>query len=210
MFLGSAGQAGGVQSIARALLKRIKRKMHGAVQQRDAADEGRLEAGGSIIVGNKVIVNHGEVVRPSQLIASVRQTTGVGEERDVNGRRRTEPMDDRARRYPGRLAHHQHVHGALQSHPLVWPAPPDAGTTSGPELWDASLFSEACGCSAIDASFRSRLSGRSPVRSCPLRVRGLTQSGESRRGVGVTIPRWRDALLGCTRRAQSAKGAPRG
>jgi hypothetical protein len=41
-----------------------------ATQQRDAADEGRLEASGSIIVGG-VIVNEGKVVRPSQLIASV-------------------------------------------------------------------------------------------------------------------------------------------
>ncbi len=44
--------------------------MGGAVQQRDAADEGRLEASGSIMVG-PVIVNEGKVVRPSQLIASV-------------------------------------------------------------------------------------------------------------------------------------------
>jgi hypothetical protein len=44
-----------------------------AAEQRDAADEGRLEASGSIIVG-KVIVNQGKVVRPSQLIASVRRT----------------------------------------------------------------------------------------------------------------------------------------
>ncbi len=43
-----------------------------AAEQRDAADEGRLEPGGSIIVG-KVIVNQGKVVRPSQLIASVRR-----------------------------------------------------------------------------------------------------------------------------------------
>ena len=50
--------------------------MIGAVEQRDAADEGRLEQGGSIILG-KVIVNEGKVVRPSQLIASVR-ATGVG------------------------------------------------------------------------------------------------------------------------------------
>jgi hypothetical protein len=48
-----------------------------AVQQRDAADEGRLEPCGSIIVG-RIIVNHGEVVRPSQLIASVRRTWGDG------------------------------------------------------------------------------------------------------------------------------------
>jgi hypothetical protein len=42
-------------------------------EQRDGADEGRLEAYGSIVVGS-VIVNHGEVVRPSQLIASVGRT----------------------------------------------------------------------------------------------------------------------------------------
>jgi hypothetical protein len=42
----------------------------GAIEQRDAADEGRLEAYGSILVG-PVIVNHLAVVRPSQLIASV-------------------------------------------------------------------------------------------------------------------------------------------
>ncbi len=47
--------------------------MRGATQQRDAADEGRLELSGNIIIGT-VIVNQGEVVRPSQLIASVRQT----------------------------------------------------------------------------------------------------------------------------------------
>ncbi len=47
--------------------------MSGAAQQRDAADEGRLEASGSIIVGT-VIVDQGKVVRPSQLIASVRRT----------------------------------------------------------------------------------------------------------------------------------------
>ena len=44
-----------------------------AAEQRDAADEGRLEASGSITVGS-VIVSEGKVVRPSQLIASVRQT----------------------------------------------------------------------------------------------------------------------------------------
>jgi hypothetical protein len=43
-----------------------------AAQQRDAADEGRLEPCGSTMVGT-VIVNQGEVVRPSQLIASVRR-----------------------------------------------------------------------------------------------------------------------------------------
>jgi hypothetical protein len=49
------------------------RGMGGAIQQRDAADEGRLDTRGSIIVG-KVIVNQGTVVRPSQLIASVGRT----------------------------------------------------------------------------------------------------------------------------------------
>jgi hypothetical protein len=46
----------------------------GGAEQRDAADEGRLDACGSITVGNEVIVNEGEIVRPSQLIASVRWT----------------------------------------------------------------------------------------------------------------------------------------
>jgi hypothetical protein len=49
--------------------------MCGVVEQRDAADEGRLEAYGSIMVG-RVIVDEGEVVRPSQLIASVGWTCG--------------------------------------------------------------------------------------------------------------------------------------
>ena len=49
--------------------------MEGAVQQRDAADEGRLEASGSIVVGS-VIVYEGTVVRPSQLIASVLLLSG--------------------------------------------------------------------------------------------------------------------------------------
>ena len=38
-----------------------------AAEQRDAADEGRVQASGSITVGT-VIVQEGEVVRPSQLI----------------------------------------------------------------------------------------------------------------------------------------------
>jgi hypothetical protein len=45
-----------------------------AVEQRDAADEGRLEPCGSTIVGNEVIVNEDAVVRPSQLIATVMRT----------------------------------------------------------------------------------------------------------------------------------------
>jgi hypothetical protein len=44
-----------------------------AAEQRDAADEGRLEPCGSIIVGT-AIVKQSKVVRPSQLIASVRRT----------------------------------------------------------------------------------------------------------------------------------------
>jgi hypothetical protein len=44
-----------------------------ATQQRDAADEGRLETNGSTMVGT-VIENEGKVVRPSQLIASVLRT----------------------------------------------------------------------------------------------------------------------------------------
>jgi hypothetical protein len=39
---------------------------------------GRLDACGSIIVGNEAIVNEGKVVRPSQLIASVRRTRREG------------------------------------------------------------------------------------------------------------------------------------
>jgi hypothetical protein len=48
-------------------------KREPAVEQRDAADEGRLDACGTIMVG-PVIVKQGKVVRPSQLIASVRRT----------------------------------------------------------------------------------------------------------------------------------------
>ena len=51
--------------------------MSGAVEQRDAADEGRLEASGGAMVG-PVIVDQGKVVRPSQLIASVGLTVGGG------------------------------------------------------------------------------------------------------------------------------------
>jgi hypothetical protein len=54
----------------------IVRGVDEATQQRDAADEGRLEASGSIIVGEN-IVNEGRVVRPSQLIASVRRTRRI-------------------------------------------------------------------------------------------------------------------------------------
>jgi hypothetical protein len=54
----------------------------GGVEQRDAADEGRLEACENTIVGNKAVVNQGEVVRPSQLIASVRQTIEEGSQAD--------------------------------------------------------------------------------------------------------------------------------
>jgi hypothetical protein len=51
----------------------LKRTMTGAVQQADEADEGRSEASGSTMLG-KTIVNVGKVVRPSQLIRSVRRT----------------------------------------------------------------------------------------------------------------------------------------
>jgi hypothetical protein len=46
---------------------------HEAVEQRDAAVEGRLEPCGSTIIG-ALIVNQDKVVRPPQLIASVRRT----------------------------------------------------------------------------------------------------------------------------------------
>ncbi len=49
--------------------------MTGAAEQRDAADEGRFEACGRVVLGT-VIVSEGEVVRPSQLIASVGLTEG--------------------------------------------------------------------------------------------------------------------------------------
>ncbi len=48
--------------------------VHDGAEQRDAADEGRLEACGSAMVGT-VIVDEGKVVRPSQLIASVGPTS---------------------------------------------------------------------------------------------------------------------------------------
>jgi hypothetical protein len=44
--------------------------MTDGVEQRDAADEGWLEPGGSTLVCT-VIVSEGKVVHPSQLIASV-------------------------------------------------------------------------------------------------------------------------------------------
>jgi hypothetical protein len=51
-----------------------------AVEQGDAADEARLEAGGSIIIGafrgQAVIVDESKVVRASQLISSVVRTNG--------------------------------------------------------------------------------------------------------------------------------------
>jgi hypothetical protein len=70
-----------------------------AAEQRDAADEGRLEASGSTMVGT-VIVNQGGVVRPSQLIASVRQTTEDGRRRDEYDQRMPAdgPVADRVRR----------------------------------------------------------------------------------------------------------------
>ena len=56
--------------------------MSGAAEQRDAADEGRLEPCGSAIIG-ALIVTEGEVVRPSQLIASVIRTH-TGESKGSN------------------------------------------------------------------------------------------------------------------------------
>ena len=53
--------------------------MNDAAEQADAADEGRLGASGSAMFGS-VIVNQGEVVRPSQLIASVLRTPGGSRE----------------------------------------------------------------------------------------------------------------------------------
>jgi hypothetical protein len=48
-----------------------------AAEQADAADEGRLEASGSIMVGS-VTADQGKVVRPSQLIRSVGRTVPRG------------------------------------------------------------------------------------------------------------------------------------
>jgi hypothetical protein len=55
-------------------------------EQRDAADEGRLEPCGGMVVG-RVIVNEGKVVRPSQLIASVLRTKRCSSE--AIGRKKT-------------------------------------------------------------------------------------------------------------------------
>ena len=54
-----------------------------AVEQADAADEGRLEARRGIMVG-PVTADQGKVVRPSQLIRSVGRTVPV----KPDGRRR--------------------------------------------------------------------------------------------------------------------------
>jgi hypothetical protein len=74
-----------------------------AAEQADAADEGRLEAGGSIMVGlfrgAAVIVHQGKVVRPSQLIRSVlwtlaeraKEEAGGGASRGVHVRPRRHP-----------------------------------------------------------------------------------------------------------------------
>jgi hypothetical protein len=72
----------GNYSRTRRYVSSCEQSREGDVEQRDAADEGRLEPYGSIIVGNKVIVNQGEVVRPSQLIASVRRTRCGSVEKD--------------------------------------------------------------------------------------------------------------------------------
>jgi len=54
--------------------------MLGATEQRDEADGGRVEAKRSMVGvschGVAATKNHGAVVRPSQLIASVRPTRG--------------------------------------------------------------------------------------------------------------------------------------
>jgi hypothetical protein len=50
-----------------------------AAEQRDAADEGWLDARGSAIVGSAIVLE-GKVVRPSQLIASVGWTREEEEE----------------------------------------------------------------------------------------------------------------------------------
>ena len=47
--------------------------MGGAAQQRNAADEGRLEPCGTTMIG-WIIVSEGKVEHPSQLIARVRRT----------------------------------------------------------------------------------------------------------------------------------------
>jgi hypothetical protein len=57
------------------------RGVDGAIQQADAADEARLEASGSTMVGQN-IMDGGKVVHASQLIRSVRQTTEDGRRRD--------------------------------------------------------------------------------------------------------------------------------
>jgi hypothetical protein len=60
--------------------------MEGAAEQRDAADEARLEPCAGILIG-ALIVDQGKVVRPSQLIASVLgDSSGLGGgERDAHG-----------------------------------------------------------------------------------------------------------------------------
>jgi hypothetical protein len=55
--------------------QRRPREGERTVEQRDAADEGRLDACGSSIFGNEVIVSGARSVRPSQLIASVGPTS---------------------------------------------------------------------------------------------------------------------------------------
>jgi hypothetical protein len=84
MQLGLSADVGGYHSTPAYHVAALRTAWHGtaraprvgdqAAEQRDAADEGRLDACGSILVGNEAIVNQGKVVRPSQLIASVGQT----------------------------------------------------------------------------------------------------------------------------------------
>jgi hypothetical protein len=57
----------------RAMVRRVDE----AIEQRDAADEGRLEQRGGTMIGT-LIVDVGKIVRPSQLIASVRPLRARG------------------------------------------------------------------------------------------------------------------------------------
>ena len=63
----------------------------GAVEQRDEADEGRVEAERGMVRasrhGSTATKDHGGVVRPSQLIASVRQARAGGEHEERPGAR---------------------------------------------------------------------------------------------------------------------------
>jgi len=83
---------------------------HGAAEQRDEADEGRAEAGRGMVEvschGVAATKHHGAVVRPSQLIASVRWTNVAedGGARGTSAKRPNQPAEEslRIRTYPGR------------------------------------------------------------------------------------------------------------